>query len=474
MKGRVTRTINTDGTDTLADYQGCGCAGGEIVTLYGEQLEEGRRTQRKYSDLFGRNVKTEMLDWTGQVYKAATNTYNGRDQVISSKVFAGTEYATEFRETTQTYDGHGRMASKHEPEQNAHTATVYTYFPDDVPQTITDARGAAKHFTYNNLGLIDQINWTVPNQSGIEVPTTVNFQYDNTGNRTQMTDGFGTVEYVYNALSQITSETRRFNETVPLSPENNDTFGIQYTYSQGGQLSTLTEPFGEVVSYGYDKIGRLKSVSGNRASENVQLDYVTDTKYRAWGAVKRFEYGSIHNKRIEYNDRLQASEYQDVWAKLQYTYHADGRLSFSDIDSNAYGTMNYNMLNFDRKYKYDFLGRLTEARTGAEARSGQNQNDPLNRPYRFMNQYNKFGETTNQSRLHWTAAFGQGSSYENGRMTSETETINVPDWAGTNVNISETIQRTFDADGRSQGKQYALRPKIRCGWAYSFLPFKDI
>ena len=35
-KGRVTREVNTDGTDKLTSYEGCGCAGGEITTLKGE------------------------------------------------------------------------------------------------------------------------------------------------------------------------------------------------------------------------------------------------------------------------------------------------------------------------------------------------------------------------------------------------------------------------------------------------------
>ena len=46
-KGRVVRTINTDGVDSpvlndsdvLISYEGCGCAGGQVTTLQGELVE---------------------------------------------------------------------------------------------------------------------------------------------------------------------------------------------------------------------------------------------------------------------------------------------------------------------------------------------------------------------------------------------------------------------------------------------------
>ena len=39
-KGRITRTVNTDGTDIIASYDGCGCAGGQLTTVKGENITE--------------------------------------------------------------------------------------------------------------------------------------------------------------------------------------------------------------------------------------------------------------------------------------------------------------------------------------------------------------------------------------------------------------------------------------------------
>jgi hypothetical protein len=450
-RGRTARIVppdstGSDGKDQLFSYSGCGCAGGEVVTAESalvprddQPTSSARRKQKIYSDILGRNRKTEMYDWQGNIYQTVVNFYNGRDQIVSTQQHAGTENSNDFREISAAFDGHGRLKARHAPEQAANKFTTYTYYADDKPQTITDARGATKHYSYNNLGLIQQINWTVPENSGIEVPANVTFLYDAGGNRIQMDDGFGRVVYDYNELSQLKSETRQFNETIPLPPTpNSNNFEIQYTYGLSGQLTSYKEPYGEVISYGFDKVGRFKTVSGNRTVENMQLNYVTNTDYRAWGAVKQLDYGNNISMTMKFNNRLQAHEYNLGSTRVQYSYYNDGKLRSSDIDEGN----NY-LPNFDRLYQYDFLERLTTAKTGAEAR-GQVENNPNNRPYRMTLEYNRFGDIINQQRLHWTASFDSSFEYQDSRMVTEVTTKYVPNWVGN----SYTIPVEYDADGR--------------------------
>ena len=443
-KGRVTRSINSDGSDTLAEYEGCGCAGGRIVTLKGELLTEGRRTQKHYSDILGRNVKIEMLDWSNAVYKTATNTYNGRDQVVRSRIYAGLDTSTDFRETLLTYDGFGRIATEHKPEQDANTNTSYSYFLDDKPQTVTDARGAVKHYTYNNLGLIDEISWTVPNNSGITVPATVEFEYDTLGNRIEMTDGHGSVEYEYDSLSKLISEEREFNETVSQSPTNDNKFKLEYSYGLSGQLKSYKEPYGEIVSYGFHKNGRLKTVNGNRTVENTQIDYITDSSYRAWGAPKTISHSNGFGMAMEFNTRLQATQYQSGAVRLNYEYFNDGRLKSSDTDYDHTGSNFEEFPRFDRSYQYDFLGRLTAAKTGAESH-GQTEDDPTERPYRIIRSFNQYGEVTAQERSNYRLQNVDSFTFNNGRMTNEVRDKELPGWFIDHKEISHT----FDADGRS-------------------------
>ena len=55
-QGRTTRKTHPDGAYTEASYGGCGCAGGEVVTL----TDEMNRQQKVYSDMLGRAWKTEV------------------------------------------------------------------------------------------------------------------------------------------------------------------------------------------------------------------------------------------------------------------------------------------------------------------------------------------------------------------------------------------------------------------------------
>jgi YD repeat-containing protein len=456
-KGRVTQNTNTDNTTTQADYDGCGCAGGEIITTLGEVIETGKRQKQKvYHDILGRAWKIQIFDWQNNVYKTIINSFNGRGQVTLSRVYAGAETSADYQETINNYDGHGRLKSRHDPQQDANKFTTYSYFADDKPQTITDARGAAKQYQYNSLGLIQEISWSVPTNSNIEDPTTVTFEYDSLGNRTQMSDGSGSVSYEYNELSQLKAETRQFNETIPSAPLSNNRFKIQYTYGLSGQLASLTEPYGEVVSYGYDKMGRLKTVSGKRVNEqNTIINYITNAEYRSWGAVKRIDYGNNTYVGMNYNNRFQAQDFtlgnngSSVINYQSYQYYNDGRLKFSSPSTNS---------KFDRSYEYDFMGRLTAAKTAAEAR-GQVENTPNDRPYKLTLEYNHFGNVINQQRQHWGASFSSTFQYQGANLASETETRSIPGWLAQTT----TTSNIHDADGKptADGTQYNAEGRIQ-------------
>ncbi len=172
-KGRPLVTTNpsitgnpADTTTKEASYIGCGCAGGEVVTITDEgTIDAGvpkRRQQKIYSDILGRTVKTEVLNWQGGgVYSATVNTYNARDQVTRIRQFQGTAPADPndlscpsgtCQQSTMDYDGHGRLEIRHLPEQqidpNNSASTDHTkweYNPDDTVLKVTDARGRERN-----------------------------------------------------------------------------------------------------------------------------------------------------------------------------------------------------------------------------------------------------------------------------------------------------------------------------------------
>jgi hypothetical protein len=127
-----------DGAVKYASYGGCGCAGGEVVTL----TDEVGRQQLTYSDALGRQWKTETLN-DGAIYSTNVSIYNARDQVTNLRKYSGgapgdassTNTSASCptgtcQEATAGFDGYGRVLNKHAIEQNAGASNSYSYNPD--------------------------------------------------------------------------------------------------------------------------------------------------------------------------------------------------------------------------------------------------------------------------------------------------------------------------------------------------------
>src|SRR5258707_820772 len=262
-KGRPLRAYNMDGTYKEASYGGCGCAGGEVVTLTNEgTIVDGvpkYRKQKIYSDPLGRQWKTEVLNWDGSVYSTTETTLNARDQATLVRQFQGGDTSGVYQDTTMTFDGYGRLQSKHVPEQNSGTATTYTYNNDDTINSVTDARGAAAAYSYNNnRRLVNTITYSAP--AGVDTTPNVTFSYDPVGNTTFVSDGIGTLSSSYDRLSRLTSETRHFNELANTSTGGNYT--LSYSYNLGGELASVTDQsIRTTVNYAFYSSGRLSAVN---------------------------------------------------------------------------------------------------------------------------------------------------------------------------------------------------------------------
>ena len=446
-KGRPLVTTNQDGTTKTASYAGCGCAGGEVVTLTDEGTLNGgvarKRQQKVYSDVLGRTVKTETLNWeNGSVYAATVQAYNVLDQVTLTRQFAGAEGSATYQDTTMSYDGYGRLSSQHVPEQIG--ATTWAYNADDTAQSVTDARGAITTFTYNARHLPTGMTHTL----GSEV-LTQSFSYDAARNRTSMTDPSGSTFYHFTAFSQIDSETRTFLGL-------GGSYTLTYEYTLTGQLKNLTDHTNQRVNYSYDEVGRLNNIVGTNYSAN---QFITSIKARAWGDSSEIIYGNGLKATFNYNNRLQTEHFQLTTSggtnrlSRDYEYHQDGSIRYSQ-----------NLLDavLDRSFEYDHVGRLTKAFSGAEARG---EPATTNRPYKETATYDEFDHLKIRSSLHWSRVLGFGSSdtYVNNRRVNWTYDANgnwlsngqrsqAYDAAGRTKSITwstgDQFTQSYDADGR--------------------------
>jgi YD repeat-containing protein len=486
-KNRVTREVGLDNVDRVYSYEGCGCAGGEVTTIRGELVDGERRTQKVYADILGRIWKTEVFDYDDNVYTSTVTKFDGRDQTVWTKQFVGAAPGNVFASddcpdgqegqpqscqiVSFTYDGFGRLESSHSPQQSDNTTTTYSYFKDDKPHIVTDGRGATSTYSYNSRGLVESIDYSLPN-AGNNFPTinsnanitpeqedcpnyenpdcdiciinpdapicneepeppgpylsSVEFEYDAVGNRTSMVDSeTGTTSYDYDGLSRIMAEhkTMRIGWSIPTQ-----TFDITYTYNLTGQLASVTDPFDQTINYGVDKKGMLKTITGtpwgsSGSGSQPVTNYINDVEYRAWGAVKHINYGNGTQLTQQFDNRLQIEEFNlekpgeaTPWIKKNYQYYNDGRIKFSDDNgSNIYRNPSY----FDRSYFYDFMGRLTLALSSTEAR-GESSTNRNQIPYRQNYSYDVFGNVTSRQTYHWTEADNQTHIWNNNRESTWT------------------------------------------------------
>ncbi len=391
-KGRVTKEINTDNTFKTITYNGCGCAGGQVTTIEGEDVDispqtEKRQTQMIYQDILGRDFKSETYNDDGSISSTTRILFDGRDKPIQTRKYLGYYGNPRYQQNTLSYDGFGRLKTVHTPKQDAGTFTSYEYHADNQVASITDARGVKTNYTYNNRGLLETISYLEPVSNPSQQPpilfnTGASYEYDAVGNRTKMTDSLGYVNYQYDEVSRLKNETRHFQNQYPL-PDGDYT--IQYQYELSGQLKSVTDPYGLVFTSQYDKLGRATKLDGPRGGTGQYRpngDYISDVKYRAWGAMKEMRIrntsrdiypleNSFTLETLSYDDRLRVNRYRLEWENAtagnnhprvtdrSYTFRNDGKLSDSTPTPNVYDNP-----GLPHTYNYNKLGRQSSETIG--------------------------------------------------------------------------------------------------------------
>jgi YD repeat-containing protein len=485
-KGRPLRTYNMDGTFKEASYAGCGCAGGELVTLTDEGTVVNDqyvfRTQKNYSDTLGRQWKTEVLNFDGSVYSTMVSVFNARDQVKFVNQYAGaapgdassTNEAVSCpsgscQQTTMSYDGYGRLYTKHVPKQQDQsgnpTHTSYSYFDDDTVNTVTDGRGAVATYGYNGRHQVRTVSHVLSGYSTISV----GYEYDAAGNRVSMAHSVGgapqdSASYGYDSLSRMTSETRHINALGSYGPNYGD-FTIGYTsYTPSNQLQAVTDPFNATTNLSYDNAGRTNGVTGSDSGTN--FTYVGSVGYRAWDAVKNRDGATT-----SFNSRMQPIQFRG-WGRYDYTYYDDGRLKqIRDLDDLVGDPHQVTFHYMSRLYSYDQAARITSV-----SALNPNPNGNVPAPFTGYYGYDAFNNMNSRSGAYAlnpnqsdTATYTNNRrnawNYDNdGRVTTSSDTSDSGgsstrtwsyDAAGNEVGVSEVrnSQTTtnilgYDGDGQ--------------------------
>lgn len=418
-QGRPRITTNQDGSTSELSYSGCGCAGGDVVTV---RDERGRR-RKLYKDPLGRLIKVEELNWDQSLYSTTLYTYNARDQLAQS--------SQEGQLRTFGYDSHGRLQTRTTPEQGTIT---YAYNPDDTILSVTDARNAVTTFSYNQRKLVTGVTFTVP--GGVAATPNLTFGYDSAGNRTSMSSSESSVTYGYDTASRMTSESRTFNGL-------SGSFNLTYAYNQMGLLKETTNHWNHKVTYSYNIAGELTGVSGqNYPTSGATNTYASGMIYRAPGGLKQMNYGNGRSLSKSYNNRMLLTQYSiPNVMRWNYAYHY-----FSENTGRVVYAQNIDDPTLDRAWDYDHVGRPTHFTSGSNARhyTGQGGTVLNDGPYSHGYGWDKWG-----NRTYFEGWGGIGGT---GRIDSATFTNNKRDGFSYDAagNLTNDLGQTFTYDATGQ------------------------
>jgi RHS repeat-associated protein len=348
---RLTSETNADAKVTSYAYD-------PMSNLTGVTDALNRTTNYTY-DEFERLTKVKYPEATAGAGRLEENfTYDSAGNLLQKTDQAG-------RITSFCYDNADRLTSTIDPAQKN---TTYEYNARSQITAVIDAINQRYEFVYDVLGSRTQ------EKKGT---ATMSFGYDAAGNMSQRTDYNGAVtNYLYDALNRLTtisypgtpSATYGYDVLSRLTTAANPTGTVAIAYDNRSRVSSVTDVFGQVVSYDYDAnsnrtqlslngatsasyqydvINRLTQLTDN-ASLNTTFAYDPTNKLTARslpnGVATSYQYDGLDRL-----TRLTHSKGANTLADFQYQFNAVGNITQMTDGAGA------------SNYSYDPLDRLTAA-----------------------------------------------------------------------------------------------------------------
>jgi RHS repeat-associated protein len=311
-----------------------------------------------------------------------------------------------------SYDPHGRLASRTQGTGAETRAASFSYNSDGYLDTVTDPLGRTVHLQYDAAGRVTR--QTLPN--GQEILST----YDANSNLTSLTPpGRPAHVFAYTPVDLTEAYT-----PPSVGPGTTNTL---YTFNADRQLTRVTRPDGETLSFDYNSTGQLSTLSLSRG----QISYVYSPSTSQLTSVTAPDGGTLTST---YTGALltQVSWAGTVAGSVSRTYDSDFRVSSLSVNGGSPVVLQYDADSLLTK-----AGDLTLSR---DVQNGLLTGSTLGSITDSWN-YNGLAEPANYS-----AAYNATSLYTVqytrdtlGRITDKTETIG---------GITNTYSYSYDLAGR--------------------------
>ncbi len=274
---------------------------------------------------------------TATVYAPCACSPLGKIQKVSAPYPAG-QSAVGW--TTYTYDGIGRTLTSTLPD--GASTTTYSYSGNLT--TVTDPAGKWKTFATDVLG--NPISVTEPdpaNQPGGVLTTTYTYDWANRLTGVSMPRG-------------TTTQTRSFSYSDGgnlLSATNPENGTVTYTYNSDNTLNTKTDAKGQTTTYTYDSSKRVTGIQRDACS-SVTYAYGTDANSYSMGRLTTASYSLCVPNQNTGASTVAAGEF--------YSYHPAGAvtgksltLTCFNLDDNG----NCVAASYGATYSYNSAGQVS-------------------------------------------------------------------------------------------------------------------
>jgi RHS repeat-associated protein len=204
----------------------------------------GRRTSVTDRNSNTTNYYYDDADRLVKVVDAATNATN-YDYDTENNVTSITDAAG--HSTTFAYDPRGHVTQVTFPSTLSET---YTYDAVENLLSKTDRNGHTIDYGYDFLNRLTSKQY--PDA------TSVTYNYDPLSRLVQVADATGTYSFDYDNLGRLTGTTTQYSFlTTPQA--------LTYSYDVASNRDGMTDPQGNTITYGYDTLNRLTSLSSSLA-----------------------------------------------------------------------------------------------------------------------------------------------------------------------------------------------------------------